>query len=106
MTEPNLMWVWKASVPGTVNKGATKIVFPYFPFSLLDKVGQFNTIKVKKPHLVTALNKILRELRTDALVIELFSHQKLKCKNVISEINPIPFVILSQKNFYSYRILI
>ena len=94
-------------MPGTVNKGATKIVFPYFPFSLLDKVGQFNTIKVKKPHLVTALNKILRELRTDALVIELFFPPNcLKCKNVISEINPIPFVILSQKNFYSYRVLI
>ena len=94
-------------MPGTVNKGATKIVFPYFPFSLLDKVGQFNTIKVKKPHLVTALNNILRELRTDALVIELFFPPNcLKCKNVISEINPIPFVILSQKNFYSYRVLI
>ena len=94
-------------MPGTVNKGATKIVFPYFPFSLLDKVGQFNTIKVKKPHLVTALNKILQELRTDALVIELFFPPNcLKCKNVISEINPIPFVILSQKNFYSYRVLI
>ena len=94
-------------MPGTVNKGATKIVFPYFPFSLLDKVGQFNTIKVKKPHLVTALNKILQELRTDALVIELFFPPNcLKCKNVISEINPIPFVILSQKNFYPYRVLI
>jgi len=57
-------------VLGTVNEGATKIVFPYFPFSLLDKVGQFNTIKVKKPHLVTALNKILQELQAFHLVLK------------------------------------
>ena len=61
---------------GTVNEGATKIVFPYFPFSLLDKVGQFNTIKVKKPHLVTALNKILQTLHL-VLKKKLASHKFL-----------------------------